>query len=406
MATPAPKYPSLPPLPCYTPPDPLLNEKVAYSNALIAGNNAIDVVGRAMFTDYLKHVESGNGKEGSFSPKTDEDVTHAFRVNVLYAFKNLLETIDPGLFVTVVPETEKCNVTVRTDATTTAAPTLSPATPASAPVLDSLAPADKAFSGSDKDKLAFLNEQLRRLGPGDAVWLKNNAGVFEWATLLEFVINKDTLAGTGKARGASTTFPLKWDTGYNTWPLSGTKLLPCWDKTHSLALYRKYCGDFKFATDTTETRELCTGDYIRVVDTFEKPYMSRIIDSTDRLVKVHYFGYRRHDEWIDRSSSRLGPVYKVDLSTGDKSRHVFLRAMNLYYKDKTIDEIAKHLATYTTRPYSFILTNAGVMALKSIATSEGHGSVLYGAACCGATTVVVMTDDENASDLEFPLCMD
>lgn len=400
----APLYPLLPPLPVYNAPDPLYQEKVAYGAALAAGAKVTDTAGREMFASYLKHIESGCGKEGQFHPLNIEDNTKLCR-GVMSAFKVLVEAVDPS--VEVVIADDSCDVKLR-DTAVTPAPSTPTATPAPVTSVETVATteilseAQRAFAGSSSDKTNFLNNKLRRLQVGDLIWLRSHTGssVYKLAKLTKFNIERYNNAGNAEATFTSSTETVSfyWGTGYD-WPLVNVVFLPCWDQRECLALLNGVNGSKLVQSDVASSASLSIGDCVGVTDTHGKKYLSHVIETDANRVKIHYFGWAdKWDEWIDRTSSRIGP--KLDLTTVNarakkavpENARLFLKGMGAYFKNLSYKEVAQNLrATGNLNHFSFLLHDKG----NADEISNKPCGTLYALLEFGAFTLTIWCEDVN-----------
>lgn len=358
----APVYPALPPLPpVYTAPDPLYQEKVAYSNALQLGAKVTETAARSMFDSYLKHIESGSGKEGVFAPDDDIEDSAPLRRNVMTAFKTMLETIDPTVQVIVADE-KSCSVKLR----------------------DQPGPAKPAFVG-------FLNDQLLRLQVGSKIWLRNDVGssTYKLAQLTKFTISKETYSGHGTAAYTDTgkEADFYWGCGYSH-PLVDSKavFLPCWDQAESMARLKEFFTLIP-PTSSSSSRQLEVNDCVCVQDTSNKVWLSQVIDSSDTQVKVHYYGWDdKWDEWVDRTSDRI--KRKLDLSKGEiavvsgvsAQMQRFLKAFACYAIDSSYDKIDSFLKSLNHESITFFLLDAtrAVPSKQALQRSDPFAVLTFG----------------------------
>lgn len=339
-------YPALPPLPpVYAAPDPLYQEKVAYSKALELGAKVTETAARAVFDLYLKHIESGSGKEAEISPAEDLEDSVPLRRNVMAAFKTLLERIDPTVEV-VVGDDKLCRVKLR----------------------DLPEPPKPQQDASSTALVRFLNDQLLRLQVGSKIWLRTDHSKKEYklAILTKFAIDKESYSGNGAATYTDTGMQADfyWGCGY-CHPLvdSSTVFLPCWDQAESIARLKEFF--YLIPPASSSSQQLAVNDCVCVRDTSNKLWVSRVIDSSDTQVRVHYYGWdERWDEWVDRTSDRIQrklDFAKVELSgvsdMSDQMRR-FLKAFACYAVDKPYDRIQSILKVVNQESISFCLVDA------------------------------------------------
>lgn len=342
----APMYPTLPPLPpLYTAPDPLYHEKVAYNKALELGTKVIETAARALFDLYLKHIETGAGKEAEISPDDDLEDSAPLRRNVMAAFKTLLERIDPTVQV-VVGDDKSCRVKFR----------------------DLPDPAKPQQDDCQKALVRLLNDQLLRLQVGSKIWLRteyNNKKEYKLAILTKFTIDKESYSGQGAATYIDTgkEADFFWGAGYS-FPLIDTSavFLPCWNETESFQQLKQF---FALTPSLTSSSPLKVDDCICVEDCDQKVYVSLVVDCTATQVKVHYYGWGTQcDEWVDRTSDRI--KRKLDVSkvilVGDprlsaKMRR-FLKAFGSWAVDESYEKIFFCLKTLTSHSINSCLLDS------------------------------------------------
>lgn len=389
-----PVYPVLPPLPAFpTPPDPLKEEKAAYAAALLEGAKAVELVGRAMFDDYIVYVKKGRGREKQCYPQTNEN--DKFKTSAILAFKKLIESVDGDLQVEV--HGTWCDVKVRAVA---AMPTPSPAAPSapSAPLArpEPLLEADKAFSGPSKDKLAFLNKQLRALKVGDQVWLNNGAG-FQLARIIEWGSRETTIIVTTDAG----TKLVQWKHPYQAWPLyqESTVLVPCWNEEESRRLLLEDHPKWKFLpsaqTDlAVPVTDLAVGDYLSAKDLTGKPYLGKVILTSGLQIQIHYIGWAsRWDEWIDRSSPRLrkkitpAGIFNFLLPKVPDEDKALLGCLAALIQDLTLAQIKARVNLDT--PYSVTVANDS----DAVVLSSGQGvcDMVYAVVSFKSYTLTVLS---------------
>lgn len=394
----APLYPLLPALPSYAPPDPLYQEKVAYNNALVAGAKVTDTAARHMFDAYLKHVESGYGKEGVFTPPdgSDQAAPASFKQGVMTAFKVLVEAVDPT--VQVIRDQGSCQVKSRGAATPL--PTADAKLPAEPAITTD---AKKAFAGSDQDKVEFLNDKLRRLEVGDRVWIRVTNSytddTYQLATLTKFAIHSALLHGKGEAvtEKGTATCALEWTSGYS-WPLKKTVFLPCWDEQESSALFREHAPNY-FKIATTSVGGIGAGDFVFVLDN-DTIRLCQVIEADSTSIKIHFCGWdNKWDERLDRSSSRIKD--KVDLTgvnvralsakSGSKS---FLEAMGGYFRTLNHAAVADNLKRNGPAGFSFMLTD-NQTNYSTIGPSAGLHTRVYASMTFGSFSLTILSKQDD-----------
>ncbi len=329
MAASAPMYPTLPPLPpVYAAPDPLYQEKVAYNKALEMGAKVTETAARAMFDVYLKHIESGAGKEAEISPGEDLEDSASLRRNVMTAFKTLLARIDPTVQV-VVGDDKLCRVKFR----------------------DLPEPAKPQQDAPSTALVRFLNEQLLRLQVGSKIWLRTEHSNKEYklAILTKFSIDKESYSGQGTATYTDTKkeADFYWGSNYS-WPLAETSavFLPCWDETESFQQLKEFFALTPAIPAPASSSPLQVDDCICVADSFGKVYVSLVIDCTAAQVKVHYYGWGKQcDKWVERTSDRikrkldLSKVYLCAVAGVSEKMRRFLKALACWAIDETYDKV-------------------------------------------------------------------
>ena len=393
--TAVPVYPVLPPLPAFpTPPDPLKDDKAAYAAALLEGAKAVELVGRAMFDDYIVYVKKGRGREKRCYPQTNEN--DKFKASAVLAFKKLIESVDGDLQVEV--HGTCCDVKVRAVA---AMPTPSPAAP-SAPLArpEPLLEANKAFSGSSKDKLAFLNEKLNALTVGDRVWI-NNSGRFHLAFISKWEARYGIVAD---ARHASGKRVVQWMGGYRSWPLEQEFLVfvPCWHEDESSRLLLKDHPKWEFEGLSSSPIDLAVGDYLSVKDTTGTPYLGKVILTSGLQIQIHYIGWAsRWDEWIDRSSPRLrkkiapAGIFNFVLPKVPEEDKALLGCLAALIQDLTLAQIKARVNLDT--PYSVtVASDSDAVVLSS---GQGVCDMVYAVVSFKSYTLTVLSQSSQTKNL-------
>lgn len=398
-----PVYPVLPPLPAFpTPPDPLKEEKAAYAAALLEGAKAVELVGRAMFDDYIVYVKKGRGREKQCYPQTNEN--DKFKASAILAFKKLIESVDGDLQVEV--HGTWCDVKVRAVVATPTPSSTAPSAP-SAPLArpEPLLEADKAFSGSTKDKLAFLNKQLCALKVRDQVWLNSGAG-FQLARIVEWGLSPTTIIVTAGVLGTKL---VQWNGGYKAWPLQqeSTVLVPCWNEEESRRLLLEDHPKWKFLpsaqTDlAVPVTDLAVGDYLSAKDNTGKPYLGKVILTSGLQIQIHYIGWAsRWDEWIDRSSPRLrkkitpAGIFNFVLHKAPEEDKALLGCLAALIQDLTLAQIKARVNLDT--PYSVtVASDSDAVVLSS---GQGVCDMVYAVVSIKSYTLTVLSRSSQTKNL-------